>query len=147
MKRILAAVDFSPVTGDLIRVVAALSRAFHADVRLIHAVPPEPDFVGYEAGPATVRERIAAEYRAARQQLHAIEESLRDETPAVSALVVQGDPVQKILAAAQEFGADLLVMGSHGHGALYDLLVGSVASGVLKHARCPVLVVPSRRPT
>ena len=36
-------------------------------------------------------------------------------------------------------------MGSHGHGAIYELLVGSVTEGVLRKARCPVLVVPSER--
>ncbi len=142
----LVAVDFSEVTGDLMRAVAMLARALGAEVRLVHVAPPEPDFVGYEVGPDTVRQRIAEEYRAARQQLHALEESLRGETPRVSALMVQGDPVEKILASAREFAADLIALGSHGHGALYELLVGSVASGVLKSARCPVLVVPSRRP-
>jgi len=37
------------------------------------------------------------------------------------------------------------VMGSHGHGAVYNLLVGSVTAGVLKSAKCPVLVVPSKK--
>jgi nucleotide-binding universal stress UspA family protein len=38
----------------------------------------------------------------------------------------------------------LIVIGSHGHGALYHLFAGDVASGILKDAKCPVLVVPSR---
>lgn len=141
------AVDFSPVTGDLVRATAALARVLGGEIRLVHVAPPEPDFVGYEAGPATVRQRIAEEYRAARRQLHALEESLRGDAPGVSSITVQGDPVEKILAVAREFGADLIALGSHGHGALYELLVGSVASGVLKAAPCPVLVVPSRRAT
>ncbi|MEO8353471.1 MAG: universal stress protein, partial [Chthoniobacteraceae bacterium] len=43
-----------------------------------------------------------------------------------------------------EHGADMIVMGSHGHGSFYELLVGSVTSGVLRDARCPVLVVPAK---
>lgn len=143
VKRILVAVDFSAVTGDVIRTTASLARVLGAEVRLLHVAAPEPDFVGYEAGPATVRQRVAEEYRAARRQLHALEDSLRGEIK-VNSIMVQGDPVEKILAAAREFGADLIALGSHGHGALYDLLVGSVASGVLKAASCPVLVVRSR---
>jgi len=37
----------------------------------------------------------------------------------------------------------MIVMGSHGHGALYELLVGSITQGVLKAAKCPVVVVPA----
>lgn len=139
------AVDFSPVTGDLIRATTALARVLGGELRLVYVAPPEPDFVGYEAGPATVRERVADEYRAARRQLHALEESLRGDAAKVSSITVQGDPVEKILSLAREFGADLIALGSHGHGALYELLVGSVASGVLKAAPCPVLIVPARR--
>ena len=38
--------------------------------------------------------------------------------------------------------AELLVVGSHGYGAVYDLLVGSISRGILKHSKIPVLVVP-----
>ena len=61
------------------------------------------------------------------------------------ALHIQGSLVEKILTSAETHAADLIVMGSHGHGALYELLVGSVTSGVLHGAKCPVLVVPARR--
>jgi nucleotide-binding universal stress UspA family protein len=56
-----------------------------------------------------------------------------------------GPLVGCILDRALKHGAGLIVLGSHGHGALYDLLVGSVAEGVLKHSKVPVLVVPALR--
>ena len=46
---------------------------------------------------------------------------------------------------ARETGADLVIMGSHGHGALYHLFTGSVVTGVLRRIDCPVLVVPLRQ--
>jgi nucleotide-binding universal stress UspA family protein len=55
-----------------------------------------------------------------------------------------GLPADEILSVAAEQEADLLVMGSHGHGALYHLFTGSVVTGVLKRSTCPVLVVPLR---
>ena len=54
-----------------------------------------------------------------------------------------GLPVVEILSRAKK--AEYIVMGSHGHGAMYDLLVGSTTHGVLKKAPCPVVVVPRKR--
>ena len=58
-------------------------------------------------------------------------------------LHIQGPIVEKILHEAGEQQADMIVIGSHGHGALYDLLVGTVTQGVIKSATCPVVVVPA----
>jgi nucleotide-binding universal stress UspA family protein len=62
----------------------------------------------------------------------------------VRATTVQrtGAPVPAILAKAASSRAAYVVMGSHGHGAIYDLLVGSTTHGVLMKAPCPVMVVP-----
>ena len=63
----------------------------------------------------------------------------------VMALQVEGAIPDEILSLAREHEASLIVMGSHGHGALYRLLVGSVTNAVLKAGVCPVVVVPSKR--
>jgi nucleotide-binding universal stress UspA family protein len=55
---------------------------------------------------------------------------------------VTGQAVSVILARAAALKADYIVLGSHGHGAVFDLLVGSTTQGVLRKAPCPVLVVP-----
>jgi nucleotide-binding universal stress UspA family protein len=55
-----------------------------------------------------------------------------------------GLPADEILAAAKERDAGLVMMGSHGHGALYHLFTGSVVTGVLKKTDRPVMVVPLR---
>jgi nucleotide-binding universal stress UspA family protein len=49
---------------------------------------------------------------------------------------------KEILSQANELNADLIVMGTHGHGAMYNLLVGSATKAVLKHSTRPVLLVP-----
>jgi len=58
-------------------------------------------------------------------------------------VVLEGPTVGTILEVGKTRNVDLIVMGSHGHGAVYNLLVGSVTEGVMKGAQCPVLVVPS----
>lgn len=56
-------------------------------------------------------------------------------------LVETGDPGDTICAVAGRIGADVVVIGSHGHGWLQRVLIGSVSSHVLQHAPCPVLVM------
>jgi nucleotide-binding universal stress UspA family protein len=48
---------------------------------------------------------------------------------------------------AKRFEADMLIVGSHGFGAIYDLLIGSISRGILKDTDIPVLVVPIRDPS
>ena len=57
----------------------------------------------------------------------------------------EGIPHQEIVAAAERHGANLLVIGAHGHGFVSRLVVGSQTERVLRHAPCPVLVVPEAR--
>jgi nucleotide-binding universal stress UspA family protein len=56
-----------------------------------------------------------------------------------------GAVAEEILSQANTLNADLIVMGTHGHSAMYNLLVGSVTKGVLKHSARPVLLVPAAR--
>lgn len=64
---------------------------------------------------------------------------------AVETRVAFGDPSHEILAAAARYGADLIVLGSHGAGALERVLIGSITRAVMRGASCPVLVVTPRR--
>lgn len=69
---------------------------------------------------------------------------LRDAGRDVTALCMQGPTIDTILAQVEQLQAGLVVIGSHGHGATYDLLVGSVSSGIIRGSRVQVLVVPAR---
>ena len=71
-------------------------------------------------------------------------EQLRDAGIDAKALLIKGPIVATILQQAKRFDADLLIVGSHGFGAIYDLLVGSASRGILKDTEIPVLVVPIR---
>lgn len=59
--------------------------------------------------------------------------------------VVMGEPAQTLVQAAQQWGADLIVVGTHPQGALAHFFMGSVAEGVLRQSGIPVLIVPERR--
>jgi len=53
----------------------------------------------------------------------------------------EGEPANAILKFADEIGADLIAMGSHGRTGVLRILMGSVSRQVLEHAKCPVLIV------
>jgi nucleotide-binding universal stress UspA family protein len=143
MKTILVPIDFSDVSGKVIETAADLARAFGSNVILVHIVEPEPEFVGYDPGPLTVRVAVTTDIRADQRRLDALKQEFGGSE--VLALQLQGSIPEEILKLAREHGATLIVIGSHGHGALYHFLVGSVTMAILKEALCPVLVVPSDR--
>jgi nucleotide-binding universal stress UspA family protein len=140
---VLVAVDFSPVTQQVLATVRQIAATMPAQLRLVHVAPPDPAFVGYEAGPAVVRGQVAAEHRERHQQLQRLAEELRAAGVETTALLLQGPTVDALLAEAERLAADLVVLGSHGHGAVHDLLVGSVSEGVVRRSKRPVLLVPA----
>lgn len=143
MRQILVPVDFSSVTSQLIDLAIALTDRFGSELHLLHVAAPDPAFVGYDTGPTSVRDFVASELRDEHRRLHDLATQLRQGSRVVHARSVQGDTVATILTRARHLGADLIIIGSHGHGALYRVLLGSISEGVLRSAPCPVLVVPT----
>lgn len=142
MNTILVPVDFSDVTSRVVQTARSLAKAFGSRLVLLTVAEPEPDFVGFEPGPVTVRQSVARDFKAERQRLEEIRTAASQGGIEVQAFHIQGPSVEKILQEAEDHKASWIVIGSHGHGALYELLVGSVANGVLKGAKCPVVIVP-----
>ncbi|HMP77613.1 MAG TPA: universal stress protein [Kiritimatiellia bacterium] len=143
MKRILVPVDFSSTTDAVIGVGAALAKSLGAELFLLHVAQPEPEFITYEPGPASVRQAVAREISEEHRKLHALDRALEAQGLTVTSLVIQGYIVEKIIQEIERLQIDLVVMGSHGHGALHHLLLGSVSEGVMRKTTCPVLIVPS----
>lgn len=144
--KLLVATDFSPQTPKILRVARRLSKALGARIWLIHVAAPEPAFKTYGSGDRQDRKTTADAYREERRLVHEAAESLRETGLDVTGLTVQGAPAKKILAQAARLDIDMIVIGSHGFGAVFRLLLGSVSSKVVRKATCPVLIVPSDRP-
>lgn len=144
MMNIVAAVDFSPVTERVLEALERVGAPLSAHVWLIHVAPPDPDFVGYGTGPEGVRSQVAVEHRERHRDLQALADRLRATGVETTALLVQGPTVTTLMAEAERLSAALIVLGSHGHGRIYDLVVGSVAEGVVRESSLPVLLVPAR---
>ncbi|WP_327104037.1 universal stress protein [Nonomuraea glycinis] len=110
----------------------ATLRALHAWQAPVHAFVPEVTYDPDEVG--TARNQAVAERVAAFQATYPEVKVVQDVRPA--------SPAEALAEASA--GADLLVVGSHGHGAVASVLLGSVSRAVLHHARCPVAVVRPR---
>jgi nucleotide-binding universal stress UspA family protein len=143
MKTILVPVDFSDVTPRVVETARSMAQAFQARIVLLHVSEPEPDFIGFEPGPMAVRTAVARDFKKEHKKLEELSATVATDGCLALALHIQGPLVDKIIDEATSQHADAIVMGSHGHGALFEFLVGSVTSGVLRAAKCPVMVVPA----
>ena len=140
--KILVAVDLSAATPRIVQVTERIARGMSGEAWLLHVAEPEPDLVGFDAGPEVVRDQIAKEFRDEHKQIQQHADTLREAGIEATALLVRGPIVDTVLDQAKRLEADLIIVGSHGFGALYDLLVGSESRGILKKTEIPVLVVP-----
>jgi nucleotide-binding universal stress UspA family protein len=141
MRNIVVAVDFGDETDGVIDAARELASPLSAKVWLVHAAAPDPDFVGYRAGPQSVRDAVANGLREEHRQLQQLAVELRATGIDATALLLQGPTVQTLVKEARRLDADHIVIGSHGHGALLRTVLGSVSEGVLHGANCSVTVV------
>lgn len=144
---LLVAVDFSGGTEHVMGVAARLARSSGATIHLLHVAAPEPGFVGYDdpGGPED-RDHRAGVLRDEHQALQVLADAMRDAGQSVQPLLVKGATVDVILSEADRLGADIIVVGSHGHGAVHRLLVGSTPDALVRRSDLPVLVVPVPTP-
>ncbi|HTO03670.1 MAG TPA: universal stress protein [Opitutus sp.] len=145
MKTILAPIDFSKVSNSVVNEACELARALEGRVVLLAVVQPPVVVTEYAVMIDNIAELTAAGEKNAARQLEALEEKVKSEFVSVESVQVVGAPVANIIDQAEKFDADYIVMGSHGHTAFYDLLVGSTTHGVLMRAKCPVVIVPSAK--
>ena len=139
---ILVAIDFSDPTDKILRVAHKLAHSLEASVWLVHVAEPEPDFVGYEAGPDVVRDQVARRFRKEHRVLQDYAEAMREEGIEAKAMLIQGATVETLLEMAEKQQSDLFVVGSHGRRMVAEMLLGSVSRGLIRSATCPVTVVP-----
>jgi nucleotide-binding universal stress UspA family protein len=145
MKTILAPLDFSSVSDAVVAQARELAFAVHARVVLLAVIQPPAITHDYAAVLVNIAEITAAGEKNAERQLTKLQSQLAAQGVAVETVQATGSPIPEIIEQAARFHADYIVMGSHGHTALYDLLVGSTTHGVLMRARCPVVIVPSAK--
>lgn len=149
MKTFLVPVDFSAGTEILLQKCAELAGPLSARLILLHVLEPAATYLPVGASMDVIvppAGQIQADLLPVnRKRLEQLALGLRGTGLTIEVQAIEGLPVEEILEQARELPADLIAMASHGHGSLYHLFSGSVVTGVLKRAQCPVLVVPSRQ--
>jgi nucleotide-binding universal stress UspA family protein len=145
--RIVLAIDDSECSAAATAAVIAQFRPQHMDVQVLHADEwPKglPVAMAFAEGPTAAQSILGLhEWRrhAAEALVRSSVQQLRTAGFTATGSIVDGDPRQAILARAQEWHADLVVMGSHGRKGLDRLLLGSVSDSVARHAACSVEIV------
>ena len=139
--RILCPVDFSPASDRAAQYALSLAQEAKGCLTLVHVAEWLPDesfsrYPGFDV--AHVRKSILTDARVRAEAL--VPDEARDwcET---EIRIVCGKPYQEILRMASNHGADLIVMGVHGHGPVDRLLFGSTPQQVVRQAECPVLTI------
>lgn len=135
IRTILHPTDFSSRSQNAYWVSCALARDHGARVILVHVAPPPIVVYGNGIVPPMPEDSRALQEKRLKD--------LKAQTAPISAemYLTEGDPVTDIVRIANETGADLIVMGTHGWSGLTRLLMGSVAEGVVRKAPCPVLTI------
>ncbi len=143
MKTILAPIDFSSATASVIDAAHTLAQAMDGRIILLHAVQPPILTSDYGLAMDHLQEAVAMSEKHAAKRLEELTAQLRSRMPEpVEYEQSSGAPIPAIIESATRNRADYIIMGSHGHTALYDLLVGSTTHGILRKAPCPVVIVP-----
>ncbi|HPS52637.1 MAG TPA: universal stress protein [Phycisphaerae bacterium] len=144
MKTLLVCIDFSDKNEKIFTQAKKIAASFKEQIILLHVCQPNPDFLGYEAGTGFYIDQMDDVYKAEAESLKKMAAKLEHDGYNVLPIFVMGQPATEILDNAKKYRVDMILMGTHGHGHLYNLLLGSVAEEILKKAPCPILMVPMK---
>src|SRR5277367_6523091 len=137
--KILVGIDESKFCGDLLRAIVTQFRTEHTEVRVLHVLEPiAPAPPEMAAGYAP---ELEDQKKPARELVERIAKELRSAGFKADAAVEVGDIREGIIDSAAEWGADLIVVASHGERGIRRFLIGSVAEFVARHAECSVEIV------
>jgi nucleotide-binding universal stress UspA family protein len=137
-RRVLLALDESPVAAHAADVGVNLAKALGAELALIYVVDPGQTVPPESGVPAP--DLIALAEQDGKRLLADFRNRSLLQPPALEFIAV-GKPATEIVRTAKEWPADVIVIGTHGRHGVERMFLGSVAEAVMRHAPCSVLVV------
>lgn len=147
-QRILIAVEDSKYSEKAVRYGYHLASAFGGHVALVHVIDP-PTTSTYGAvdpimgvNPVYIPEINEVQEEASEELLNRLTASWTGPIENITKFSKVGQPRQEILTVANEWQADLIVLGTHGRTGFDHFISGSVSEGVARRSICPVVIVP-----
>jgi len=145
MKTILTAIDFSPISQKVVNGAGQLAAAMGARLVILNVAEPIAAYVPVGAAMDVITAPMPmepADLNAVKERLNQFAAPLLSEGLNVETVALVSLPVDGILDQATALQAAMIVLGSHGHGAVYQLFSGSVVTSVLHRSHIPVTVIP-----
>ncbi len=150
--KLLVAIDFSELAGRVISEAEKLAKSLPAQVFLLHVIPPSSPIIDVPPEVETLlpvdnthdNEGHLLSKEPESAQLLTVAARLQEKGIDTSVIIAHNDEVTAIIGESKKNCVDMIMLGSHGHGALFHLLIGSVSEGVIRQASCPVIIVPSK---
>ena len=144
--KILLATDGSPYSKAAVEEVASRPFPLNTEVRIVSAYDKSSLTMHMEPMGALREYYAEIDQKAVKLAENATEHAakiLRKKNPTltITTIVIEGSPKRVILKEAETFGADLIVVGSHGYGGVERFMLGSVSHAVSLHAKCSVEIV------
>ncbi len=148
LKKILIAIDETTYSEKALSYGCHLAKKLHAKVALVHVseLPMLPGYVGNAVVgevPSVVPELLSVEQEAAKKLLERACKTCGNQIE-LHTFNRMGLVKDEILAVAEEWKADLLILGTHGRTGLNHFMMGSIAESVVRKAHCPVLIIPNK---
>ena len=141
----LAAIDLSPITPRVLEGAGDLASSLGAKLIILHVAEPAAAYVPVGAAMDVITAPVPVEppdMNALKERLEQLASLLRAKGITVETSASVALPAEEILEQAEKSNASMIVLGSHGHGALYHLFSGSVVTSVLHKSKIPVTVIP-----
>ena len=136
-KKICCAIDLSDSSRIVVDKAASLARRLQAELTLLHV------YVSHAASPEILLERVERATLELEQKMAGYQREAERlaGVPVETTILTDGGAAAEIVRFARDGGFDVVVMGTHGVTGLARVVLGSVASRVVREAECPVLVV------
>lgn len=141
IEKILVPIDFSDYSKSALRYAVNFAKLFDAEIILVYVVEPviyPPDFsMGQIAIPTVTTEFDER----AKEELNKLAKNEIPSQVKVSTVIKTGKPFIEIIDTAVETNVDLIIIATHGHSGVEQILFGSTAEKVVRKAPCPVLTL------
>ena len=156
IKKVLIVLDYDPTAQKVAETGFSLAKSMGAEVKLLHVYTDAiaytspghvtiMGFSGYMEADTNAIQEVGSDKlkKASYVFLDKTKHHLDDQT--IETIVEEGNVAETIIKIAKDIHADVIVIGSHSHRWLEEILMGSVTEKVLRHATIPVFIVPTKK--